>query len=333
MSAATLCLISLAVLAACSEYRTRNESILQPSAEEVQSGLNDGSTREPARQGIESTRRQIDLDLLRESSWGYSERVRALLDAGADVNATDGNGDTPLILSAFLGHTDTVRLLLDRGAAINVRNNVGNTALIEAASMNRTEILRLLLDRRADVGAVNISGLTAADAAQRENHWEVVALLKAGGVRVPSRSSAKRKADSGAGILWSAAGEADVGKMRDLVAVGADVNERSNGGWTPLMSAAFRGDAATVAFLLANRADPNLAEAKSGRTALILATMQGHSEVVRALLAGGADPNCKDKSGTTPMSVVQQSGHTHIGRLLKQAGARTPTYSQVVPQQ
>ena len=58
------------------------------------------------------------------------ELVKTLLDAGADVNAKDGRGMTPLMLAVATNHQNpaVIRMLLDRGANVDVQSNAGETA-------------------------------------------------------------------------------------------------------------------------------------------------------------------------------------------------------------
>jgi len=60
--------------------------------------------------------------------------VTALLDAGANVNATSRNGTTALMMAAGYGYTDVVELLLARGADRTLKNAKGETALDLAKS-------------------------------------------------------------------------------------------------------------------------------------------------------------------------------------------------------
>lgn len=76
--------------------------------------------------------------------------TRQLIEAGADVNAKDAWGSTPLIVAATFGKTEVARALIDAGADLHLRNNDGATALHAAAFLCRTAIVRLLLDHGAN---------------------------------------------------------------------------------------------------------------------------------------------------------------------------------------
>src|SRR3712207_5168927 len=73
------------------------------------------------------------MDLLEAAREGDLVSLRALLDAGADVNAADENGYTPLMEAAHAPHPEAVRLLLAAGADLEARNRLGSTALHSAA--------------------------------------------------------------------------------------------------------------------------------------------------------------------------------------------------------
>ncbi|KAE9372834.1 ankyrin [Stipitochalara longipes BDJ] len=76
---------------------------------------------------------------------GHKGTVRLLLDKGAELEAKDGNGRTPLSWAAEKGHAAVVKLLLDRDADMSIENKSGWTALQLAALSSHREVERLLV--------------------------------------------------------------------------------------------------------------------------------------------------------------------------------------------
>jgi uncharacterized protein len=87
-----------------------------------------------------------------------------------------------------------------------------------------------------------------------------------------------------------------------------------------LLAAAARGDAAHVAALAREGADPDVRDA-SFRPALLLAASSGRPEAVRALLRAGAAPDAGDRSGWTALHQAAQNGDLASARALLDAGA------------
>jgi ankyrin repeat protein len=78
------------------------------------------------------------------------EIVRALVRAGADVNACGGvTGATALHMAARRGHVETTRALLDSGAAVNARDRKGDTPLQRAINCRKNGVAQLLRERGA----------------------------------------------------------------------------------------------------------------------------------------------------------------------------------------
>lgn len=86
---------------------------------------------------------------------GNFEVVSSLLHRGADVNAMDNDGLTPLALSVREGHFEVVRVLADREANVEAKINDGWTPLAFADDKCHSEIVRFLIDKDADKNALD----------------------------------------------------------------------------------------------------------------------------------------------------------------------------------
>jgi ankyrin repeat protein len=83
--------------------------------------------------------------LFRATIEGNTDVVRSLLSSpGADVNATNERGSTPLLEAARYGHDDITRILIAAGADVKAKDNDGKTALMLAIQGNHDEVIRVL---------------------------------------------------------------------------------------------------------------------------------------------------------------------------------------------
>ena len=75
----------------------------------------------------------------------FQTRVKALIKAGADVNAKADSGYTALILVASKEDSKMVDTLIKMGADVNIISDNGHTALSEAKQNGNTEIANMLI--------------------------------------------------------------------------------------------------------------------------------------------------------------------------------------------
>lgn len=71
-------------------------------------------------------------------------KVKMLIDGGADINAKDNIGGSSLMYASYYGRKDVVKLLLDNGADVNVKDKDGWTALTRASKKQNKNITDLL---------------------------------------------------------------------------------------------------------------------------------------------------------------------------------------------
>src|SRR5512143_1914646 len=111
---------------------------------------------------------------------GALEAIRT----GADVNATQGDGTTPLHWAVYKVDQELVTALLKRGARANVTNRYGSSPLTEAVKLADAKLVTLLLDAGADVESPNADGETALLLAARAGALDVAKVLVAHGANV-----------------------------------------------------------------------------------------------------------------------------------------------------
>lgn len=109
---------------------------------------------------------------------GDQSTISTLLAEGANLEATDEQGMTPLLLAIKQGRRDVVELLLNHGANIHHAANDGVTPLFLAIRERRADLVALLLDKGADANARGaISGVTPLHVGAYAGDAEILRLL------------------------------------------------------------------------------------------------------------------------------------------------------------
>jgi ankyrin repeat protein len=127
----------------------------------------------------------------------------------------------------------------------------------------------------------------------------------------------------GATALMLAAHAGDIGMVRNLIDAGADANARDERGWGPLMKAAYnpdldRGFADVVQVLIDAGADVE-APIGYGVRPLMLAAGYGETAVVETLLRAGADVLARNHGGLTALMMVKEKHYVDVINLLHEA--------------
>lgn len=138
---------------------------------------------------------RLDRELVLASGTGDLHRVTYLLQKGADVNATDKRGNTPLMEAAFWKYPEVVNLLLEKGADFRLTNNEGDTVLTVAIKAGHTEVVKLVLAKvtRTDIekglGGLYKALVHASTYGKMEVVSAVTAYLKVQGISVRKPTS------------------------------------------------------------------------------------------------------------------------------------------------
>ena len=109
---------------------------------------------------------------------GDRPSAAVLLDAGAEIDAANSSGTSPLMIAVQEGHADVVKLLLDRKASVAARDHQGWTPLHIAAQEDRLDIAQALLRAGARKTTKDSKGRTPADVAQKTGHERLAQILK-----------------------------------------------------------------------------------------------------------------------------------------------------------
>ena len=313
---------------------------------------------------------------------GHLAIVDRLLKAGADPNERGPNGETPLMFATRNGRVDVIGRLIAARADVNAREALrGTTALMWAAEQRHPEAVKALLAAGADPGIasgpaglprnyiappVNVSAVQEARerraraAAAGRTYDEQLAFERAQAPRSQGPAPQRPPDDDSdviqAGLVGSGGGgltalvfaarEGDIESAKALLDGGAKINQTTEYGWTPLLTAINNRNYALAELLMERGADVNMAN-KGGWTPLYLATdnrnIEGgdypvpkpdldHLEIIRSLLKHGANPNGRVREntltrtiftmqwffedGATPFIRAAQSSDTALMKLL-----------------
>jgi len=309
---------------------------------------------------------------------GVVEAVEVLLEHGADPNAKETQrGTTALMQAADQGHADVAAVLLEHGADFAATSapimRDGRTAALgqseDPRKAVRRQVISVMCDQKSEdfetlkelatlggenalAAKVDPATLTVAEICKQ---WGGGGFFNGG-----DNNRATPEPDGGelTPLIYAArTGAIDVARV--LLEAGADVNQASRYGWSPLLAATQNQNYRMAEFLIGQGADVNLAN-KGGWTPLYLATDNRNIEggdyptrtadldslaYISLLLESGADPNARltestetrtvftnqwlDEDGATAFLRASQSGDVDLMRLLLEHGADPHIYTKL----
>ena len=231
-----------------------------------------------------------------------------------DAGELTQDGSTALHWAVHQDDAVLVQRLLKEGANPNAANDYGATPLAEAAVIGNTVVLTALIKAGADVNAVNAAGQTPLMVLARTSNVAAVRLL----IRAGAKVNAAEKIRGQTALMWAAA-QGQPAMVRELLSHGADVNAytfinnsqrqvsgepraqyRPAGGFTALLFASRQGCLECVKALVGKGAQIDYTDPE-GVTALIVAVNNFNFDTGAWLLSKGANPNLWDWWGRTAL--------------------------------
>uniref|UniRef100_A0A8B9MW36 [histone H3]-lysine(9) N-methyltransferase n=1 Tax=Accipiter nisus TaxID=211598 RepID=A0A8B9MW36_9AVES len=224
---------------------------------------------------------------------GYLEICHLLLQAGANINATDKLRRTPLMEAVANNHVEAARYMVRRGGCVYSKEEDGSTCLHHAAKNGNLEMVDLLLSTgQVDVNAQDNGGWTPIIWAAEHKHIEVI---------------------------------------RRLLTRGADVTLTDNEENICLHWASFTGSAEIAEVLLNAQCDLHAVNFH-GDTPLHIAARESYHDCVILFLSRGADPEVRNKEGDSPLDLTLEHSEVwvalQLNRKLRQGAAGRPLHTE-----
>ena len=279
-----------------------------------------------------------------------------LLEHGADIEAEDINGCTPLNSAAFSCKSKVIEYLLNKNASVNRQNKNGETALYQAGWKGNMAVIQMLLNAGANPHIKTSQGMVFLTHAAHFGHSELVELILKQSIEetfkdqqeLPLLDSLswvgtksyeccisllkntllhknsiplRKKLD-----LFDSTNERlitlfsdDIVNVQECIKKGMDINAPIDTGskLTPLMIALYANAENAIKYLLSQGV--SIHKHNDNEISLLSCAIQANSpKSVKLLLAHGADVNEKNASGRTIFLQAVEHGSIEICKILLQ---------------
>lgn len=257
-------------------------------------------------------------ELIRAVEAGSLRRAKELLSMPSiNLEETDINGYTPLIIAAYHNRVDFVRLLLRAGADVFAATDDGHTALAASVKNRNLATTHMLVRAGADANVRYVDGMFPLYRAIWDQNKAIATLL------VKAGADYHMPYENGETPLHLAASIGNTKIVVMLIDAGVDVNVRMIGGYTALHRATQCGHGAVVTALMKAGADPSLGYSDGDVVLVALDFAVGYQDVsvVKELLVRGGLQRCWGKSkGLNALRYATRVSSLPIAKLLIDAG-------------
>jgi len=217
--------------------------------------------------------------LLRECVARRFELAQILVEAKANISATDRQGNTPLMAAFIGGQATLAQMLVQRGAAIPASNQQGTKLLLAAITIGNVQLAQVLMKAGVNISTTDRQGTTPLIAACAAGHMTLVQIL---------------------------------------LEAKSDISATDRQGKTPLLVACAVGHPTIVKMLLQKGAVLAASNRPALSKLLLKASAAGQKELAELLVEAKADISFTDWQGATPLLAAIAAGHLALAHMLVQ---------------
>ena len=229
--------------------------------------------------------------------------LQAMIDHGANVNATNKKNETALTKACFNQNVGAINVLLNAHANPNIADEADDDTCLHYAVKEdcSIEVLQAIIEHGVDLNATNKENRTALMiACCRKNEGAINVLLNA---RADPNIADEAYGDTCLHVAVSEDCSKEV--IKAIIAHGVDLNATNNKNHTALMIACIRKNEGAINVLLNARADPNIADEAYGEACLHKAVICNCSiEVLQEIIDHGANVNLANKRNETALTAA-----------------------------
>ena len=243
--------------------------------------------------------------------------IRAIINHGADVNATNKFNETALIISCTKQNIDAIKVLLKAGAGTNIANADGNTCLHAAVDGDCSkEVLETIIKHDVDVKATNKRNVSALMIACRRGNKDAINILLNTGA---DPNIARYLGDT---CLHDAVrGNCSKEILQTIISHGADVNATNTINETALIISCRMGNIDAINVLL-NAGAETLISTIDGETCLHAAADGDCSkDVLEIIISQCVDVNATNQRNASALMIACKRGDIDAINLLLNTGA------------
>lgn len=244
------------------------------------------------------------------TEWGLENAVETLITKGANKEAKNANGETPIFSACKNNKPEIISLLAKKGCKINVRDNLGSTPLHVAVRWGNINAAEQLISLGINIDAQNVTGKTPLAEAVLGGKPEIAKMLLSKGAN-PNTSDI-----NGRTILMDAVKAKNTKTISMLLEYNANPQAQDLNGRNSYHEAALTEDE-NVINLIRNAGGNPLSRDKNGNTPFSLCLSKQDS-IIKAIL--GKDTSISDSDGNTPLHIAVQNNKESILKMLISSG-------------